>query len=276
MQLTKEEIQQLVYETMEEINRKLGTAFSKERLEIAFFTPEIGVSVYEKLCEQYFPKYLREEYKKRGYFESFAAMAFLGKEKDGILIREDLDFSRQDWHHVIMHEFSHIIAARDELDGEIFFDKYCIGYAKNDVEDGWINAGYAIWREFSAEMFALDLDDYVLPYSLNDAKERIKELLPTIAIGEQCAKEAMYKSLNLIFKSDEYYLSKSEDDFIRRIKGSKVSEILIFEPVIRLIFAHLLQECAWKIGVEFISSLGCQYLMCLAERALRDGFFPKA
>ena len=271
MRLPKEKIHQLVYETMEEINEKLGTDFSKEKLEIEFFTPSEGILAYEKICRN-FPKYLEEKYQEEGYFETFAAMAFLGEDKDGILIREGIDADERDWHHIILHEFSHIIVGHDELDGENFFDKYCRGYAADITEDGWINAGYAIWREFSAEMFALDLDDSVYPYSINDEKNRIKKLLSRIRVGDVCAKESLQKILNILFKSDEYYYSKNEDEFIEKIKRSKASAVLLFEPVIRMVFAHLLQERAWKINIEFITSLGYQYILCLANREVKEMF----
>ena len=87
MRLTKEKIHQLVYETMEEVNRKLGTDFLKEKLEIEFFTPSTGILAYERICKN-FPRYLEENYQEEGYFETFAAMAFLGEGKNGILIRE--------------------------------------------------------------------------------------------------------------------------------------------------------------------------------------------
>lgn len=270
MRLTQEKILQLVYQTMEEINQKIGTDFSKDKIEIAFFTPTTGVSVYEKLCERYFPKHLTQEYKQKGYFETFAAMAFIGEEKDGILIREDVDLSAFEWHHMILHEFSHIIVCREELNGEMFYDKYCVDYADNTIEDGGINAGYAIWREFSAEVFALDLDDAIYPYSLNDAKRRIDELVPFISVENPNAKEAMQKLLNIIFKSDDYYLSKNADEFISRIKKSKVSIILIFEVMIRLVFEQLSHKCAWKIDIDFIREFGCQYLLCLGLIALKN------
>ena len=269
MRLTQEKIHQLVYQTMEEINQKLGTDFSKDKIEIAFFTPTTGISVYEKLCKRYFPKHLTQEYRQKGYFETFAAMAFIGEEKDGILIREDVDLFAFEWHHMILHEFSHIIVCREELNGEMFYDKYCVDYADNTIEDGCINAGYAIWREFSAEVFALDLDDAIYPYYLNDAKDRIDELVSLITAKNSNAKEAMQKLLNVIFKSDDYYLSKSADEFISRIKKSRVSNILIFASIIRLVFEQLSHKCAWKINVDFIREFGSQYLLCLGLIALK-------
>ena len=40
---------------------------------------------------------------------------------------------------------------------------------------GYINAGYAIWREFSAELFAMDLDDDCTPFSINEVKKYIRD-----------------------------------------------------------------------------------------------------
>jgi len=265
MKLTQEKLLQLVYDSMDEINEKIGTDFSKDKIVIDFFTPDNGVDVYKNLCQKYFPQYLKEKYKEQGYFQTFAAMAFIGEKKDGILIREDMDLSCFEWHHIILHELSHIIVCREELNGENFYDKYCVDYAENSIEDGYINAGYAIWREFSAEVFALDLDDSIVPYTLNDVKQRIQELLSYIKFDVPTAKEAMYKLLNTIFKSDDYYLSKNEDDFISKIQKSKVSNILIFDPVIRIVFRQLSRKCAWEINVEFIRELGCAYLFCLSS-----------
>ena len=80
----------------------------------------------------------------------------------------------------------------------------------------------------------------------------------------------MQKLLNVIFKSDDYYLSKSADEFISRIKKSKVSKILIFESIIRLVFEQLSHECAWEIDIDFIREFGCQYLLCLGLIALKN------
>lgn len=265
MKLTKEELLAFTYETMAEVNRKIGTEFTKDNVEIAFFVPENGIKVFEDLCRSYFPKYLREPYREEGYFETFAAMALIGEEKDGILFREDLNFTRREWNHTILHEFSHIIVGKAELDGESFYDKYCFSYADNKLDDGDINAGYAIWREFSAELFASELDDDFMPYRLNDAKNNIKSLLPYITFYEPNAKAAMQMMLNIVFRSDDYFLSKDSDAFIERIKKSEVKEILCFEPIIRLIFEHFHQGCSYKIDVDFIRELGCKYLLSLTN-----------
>ena len=270
MKLSTERLLHLVYSTMEEINDKLDIDFSKDTVEIAFFVPNNGIAVYESFCSRFFPKNLSEQYKSEGFFLSFAAMAFVGKEKDGILIREDLDLSLEEWHHIILHELAHLLVTREELNGENFYEKYCVNYADNPQDDGIINAGYAIWREFSAEVFALDLDDSIMPYSINDASNQINKLLPLIVPNEPIAKEAMQKILNLLFKSDDYYFAKDEEDFIKRIEKSKAKKVLSFELVIRHIYKHLSRECAWEIDIDFIRELGFLYTMNIGTAALKN------
>ena len=270
MKLTKEQLLNLVYSTMEEMNAKLETDFSEDTVEIAFFVPNNGIAVYEALCSRYFPSHLSEDYKKESFFLSFAAMAFVGEEKDGILIREDLDLSLAEWHHIILHELSHLLVIREELNGENFYQKYCVDYAENTEEDGIINAGYAIWREFSAEVFALDLDDSIMPYSLNDASSRINKLLPLISPPDPIAKEALQKSLNYLFKSDDYYFAEDEEEFIERIAKSKAKKLLDFELVIRHIYKHLSHECAWEIDLDFIRDLGYFYTLGATNKLLKN------
>ena len=44
--------------------------------------------------------------------------------------------------------------------------------------------------------------------------------------------------------------------------------MLDFEPVIRLIFAHLDGEAAWKIDVDFITELGFLYSLSITNKRL--------
>ena len=78
MRLTRKQLEQLAYDTMDEYNRKLGTYFSANTVELAFFTPKNGVAVYEEICTRYFKRHLSEKYKSPGFFENFAAMAMIG------------------------------------------------------------------------------------------------------------------------------------------------------------------------------------------------------
>lgn len=268
MRLTRKQLEQLAYDTMDEYNRKLGTTFSANTVELAFFTPKNGVTVYEEICTRYFKRHLSEEYKSPGFFENFAAMAMIGDIKDGILVREDMDIPEYEWHHIFLHELSHILACREEIGGELFYDRFCMGYAESPEEDGYINAGYAIWREFSAELFAMDIDDGCVPFTISSMKKHIINLCKEITFDNPNAKEAMYRLLIYLFKSDDYYLSKDADEFSEMIKKCGVSVVLDFEPVIRLIFAHLAGESAWKTDVDFIMELGFLYSLSITNKRL--------
>ena len=63
MRLTRKQLEQLAYDTMDEYNRKLGTYFSANTVELAFFTPKNGVAVYEEICTRHFKRHLSETYK---------------------------------------------------------------------------------------------------------------------------------------------------------------------------------------------------------------------
>lgn len=269
MRITRKQLVQLAYDTMNEYNIKMGTAFSSDTVELAFFTPKNGVAVYEEFCIWYFKRQLSEKYKSSGFFENFAAMAMIGDIKDGILVREDMDIPEYEWHHIFLHELSHILACREEIGGELFYDLFCVDYAESPEEDGYINAGYAIWREFSAELFAMDIDDGCVPFTISSVKKHIINLCKEITFDEPNAKEAMYRLLIFIFKSDDYYFSKNEDGFIKHIRNCGLSDALDFESVIRLVYQHLAGDSSWKIDVDFIMELGFLYTLSIANKRFK-------
>lgn len=269
MRITRKQLVQLAYDTMNEYNIKMGTAFSSDTVELAFFTPKNGVAVYEEFCTRYFKRQLSEKYKLPEFFENFAAMAMIGDIKDGILVREDMDIPEYEWHHIFLHELSHILACREEIGGELFFDLFCVDYAESPEEDGYINAGYAIWREFSAELFAMDIDDGCVPFTISSVKKYIINLCKEITFDEPNAKEAMYRLLIFLFKSDDYYFSKNEDDFIKHISNCGLSVVLDFESVIRLVYQHLAGDSSWKIDVDFIMELGFLYTLSIVNKRFK-------
>ena len=268
MRLTQNQLINLVYNTMAEMNYKLKTSFTRNKMAITFFTPDNGIEVYESLCSRYFPNQLLEKYKEEGYFINFAAMAFVGEEKDGILIREDLDFSLEYWHHIFLHELAHIFITREELNGKNFYHKYCVNYAQNTLEDGCINAGYAIWREFVAELFASLLDETIEPYTLDDIRTEINKLLPFVIIDDNNAKISLQRMLNLLFNSDDYHFAKNADDFIARIQNSSVSQTLVFEDVVRHIYSQLSKKNVCKINLSFIRDLGSFYIKNIMDNTV--------
>ena len=124
------------------------------------FQTENQQEVFEQFCKQYFPDRLEDRYTEGGYFD-FHASAFGGKEDgvDGILLRTDIARHPAVLKHILLHELAHIFCTRNEIDGDNFFERYCMDDTISREEDGTINAGYAVWRELIAELIAFELDD---------------------------------------------------------------------------------------------------------------------
>ena len=54
--------------------------------------------------------------------------AFIGKEDgvDGILLRTDIARHPTVLKHILLHELAHIFCIRNELDGDNFYEQYCM------------------------------------------------------------------------------------------------------------------------------------------------------
>lgn len=129
----------IIYNAMNHFNETMNFDISPKNTVIEFFTRETGLVVYEKFCSKYFPDWVSNNYKNDGYFESFAASAFLNDNIYGILIRSNLNWSESEYFNVILHEISHLYCCKNEVEGGNFFNKYCL--RETDVDIGVINAG---------------------------------------------------------------------------------------------------------------------------------------
>lgn len=176
---TENDLTELVYDAMQCFSEKMDFDISAENTVLAFFTPDNGTEVYENFCSEYFPDWLQEDYTAKGYFESFAASAFVVEKYYGILIRSDLDFPPAELFRIFLHEISHIFCTVNEFDGGHFFDKYC--HCEDVTEDGIMNAGYAIWREAVADVMAQKVDPYSGQYTLKYVKPYVDKLYRSIS-----------------------------------------------------------------------------------------------
>ena len=264
--LSKNTLLNIAYKAIARCNDELGTEFSKENVKLEFFNPRNGKEIYLNFCKKYFPDWLVENIDEDGYFESFAAEAFIGDECDGILIREDIDFNKAEWYHTFIHELSHIACSKEEIEGGHFFKRYCINYADNTTEDGYINAGYAIWREFIAECFAREIDENNLPFCLYEIKPLLLDMNARIEHGNPIAKVYLSQLLINLFTSDEFYESEKFEQFEKALSENELKEILDLKPVLALIFNHAKAENNFMIDVDFIEALGNAYITVLSNR----------
>ena len=108
-------------------NERMGTEFSEDNLVLRCFQTENQHESFEQFCQQYFPDRLTDRYKEDGYFD-FHASAFVGKGDgvDGILLRTDIARHPAVLKHILLHELAHIFCTRNELDGDNFYERYCM------------------------------------------------------------------------------------------------------------------------------------------------------
>ena len=108
-------------------NERLGAEFSEDNLVLRCFQTENQQEVFEQFCKQYFPDRLEDRYTEDGYFD-FHASAFVGTGDgaDGILLRTDIARHPAELKHILLHELAHIFCTRNEIDGDNFYERYCM------------------------------------------------------------------------------------------------------------------------------------------------------
>ena len=241
--------------------------FSKENLEIAFFTPENGVTVYEKFCSDYFPRYLAENYNAPGYMQSFLAQAFWGEDIYGILVRLCSGEPVELWPAVILHELSHIFCSKEECADKSFFDLFC-----NDDSDAggpFTIVGYAVWREFIADYLAAHFYDY-LSLGTKELRETVHSFDVSISYENPDAKLNMSKLLAYLFWNRDVKEAENSEKVIEYLTENLIFSAKMQTDQYYQIISHINNQLAkteyWKISVEFIDDLGEMYLMLIGKK----------
>ena len=165
MKYTQDQLTKLFQSAVDLFNDTMGEEYhiGEDGILIRFFTPDNGIAVYENFCNTYFPHHLKEDYKRREKFENISAEAFVGEKCDGVMIRADLPFPEMELIQIFVHEIAHIYCTRNEIEGGKFYEKYCDApnhpiYGENidSRMNGYINAGYAVWREMIADIISIE------------------------------------------------------------------------------------------------------------------------
>ena len=148
-------------------NEQCHTSYSPDNIKVAFCTMDNIAEVYRSFTKQYG---FHSEKRTKKDFESMLAEAFVGqtdiddpKHVDGLLIRTDPpeELDSPDYYMImIVHELAHIFCTTHEIPtagkaGQRFYDLYCEdipGTPAKEYNNGYMNAGYAIWREFIADI----------------------------------------------------------------------------------------------------------------------------
>ena len=181
----------------------------------------------------------------------------MGKENniDGILYREDKIESPSSICHIFLHELAHIFLVRNEFDGKNFYDTYCEGcYEVGSIEDGFVNAGYAIWRETVAEIIARELDNNCYTFKMAEKSKMLNFYYKEL----QSKGWKVYLSIILmeVLTSNEFEQRKNWEDIMPKLRVFKLfknNSYLI--KAVELLYKHLRSKI-FDIDVEFIMDLG--------------------
>lgn len=241
---TETDLTEIVYDAMVCFNDEMNFNISPENTVLAFFTPDNGIEVYESFCKKHFPDWLQEDYMADGYFESFAASAFVGEACYGILIRLDLDFPPAELFRIFLHEISHIYCTVNEIDGGHFFDGYC--HCDDVTEDGIMNAGYAIWREAIADIMAQRVNPHAGRYTLKYVKPYVEELYDQLSYHNPKSKKAMSLILVYFMVSDDVVKAKDWSKAEAKIKKVIFFDDELMYGILNLIYANLSKEQYWR------------------------------
>lgn len=266
---TEQELRGLFFDALDFFNDALDSGITRDNTVLAFFTPDNGLEIYEQFCQKYFPKNLDENYTAEGYFQSFAAQAFVGEGRYGVMIRSDLDFPPAELRRIFLHEISHLFCWENEIEDGGFFDRYCMG---SGTEDGMINAGYAIWREAVADIMADSvLSDYT-SLTLEDVREEIGRLYHLLSPANPDSKKCMSLIIVYIMLTKEVGGAAEWYSAETGLKKHLGLDDRMLYAILKMVFDNLHQSQSpfWSITPEFIMDLGETYLSLLSFKSLRE------
>lgn len=255
---------ELFSDAVEEFNDCLDYDFSVEQFVIqGIVMDENREHIFEEFCSKYFPYRLNDNYKRDEYYQ-FIASAFPGKnavDKQGILFRMDVKIDENELYHIMLHELAHIYCTHNELNGKIFYDEYCEDYAKDRELDGQINAGYSIWREFIAELIAIECNLACDRHYLFQKEKLINFYKSNINICD--GKLAISKILEEVMLSVDVLNAENWQQAEKVIKESNLFEQPMYMELFKLVYIQL-KESYISIDIEFVKELGFIYLMILS------------
>ncbi len=253
-------------------NEVLYTHYSLENIKIACCTLENAVTVYNDFTAQYG---FHSEVRSNSDFEDVLAESFVGQTDiddpahvDGILIRTDPPANIGDpesYLLLLVHELSHIFCTTHETDtagkvGQRFYDLYCAdepGTPASEYNNGYMNAGYAIWRGFIADIIQ-DIVYQQPSKHLTDIAPFLRILADRVKVGNSIAKSALHRYLSEIMNTWE----GSEAEKWVDLESKLLALNLPFIRIVKHVFENLHGKNCHTITPEFIESLGA---LCLAD-----------
>ena len=261
-------------------NEVCHTNYSPDNIKVAYCTMADIVDVYRSFTKQYG---FHSEKRVRKDFEFTIAEAFVGQTDiddpdhvDGLLIRTDPpeELDQPDYYMImIVHELAHIFCTTHEIPsagkaGQRFYDLYCEdapGSPAKEYNNGYMNAGYAIWREFIADIIG-DLIYQQPSKHLESIVPVLQMLADEVRVGNSAAKSAFHRYLSEIMNSWEGSEAETWEELEAQLKALN----LPFIRIVKLVFKNLHGKDCHTITPEFIESLGAMYLADMIQNTKPD------
>ena len=261
-------------------NEQCHTSYSPDNIKVAFCTMDNIAEVYRSFTKQYG---FHSEKRTKKDFESMLAEAFVGqtgiddpKHVDGLLIRTDPpeELDSPDYYMImIVHELAHIFCTTHEIPtagkaGQRFYDLYCEdipGTPAKEYNNGYMNAGYAIWREFIADIIG-DIVYQQPSKHLKNIAPVLQMLAEEVRVGNSGAKSAFHRYLSEIMNTWEGSEAETWEELEPQLKALNLPFIRIVEHV----FNNLHGKNCHEIDPMFIETLGAMYLADMIKNTKPD------
>ncbi|GHU59685.1 hypothetical protein AGMMS49975_27520 [Clostridia bacterium] len=192
--------------------------------------------------------------------------AIIGADKSAVIIRVDYKLPEEALREVMLHEFTHIFCAKNEVDGEHFIDIYGNGLTIDD--DDYVDAGYHLWSEFIAQHYALIHCETAKP-SFERAHDFIFDNICKVVAGTASAKDCLAQTYAHLYNCSDFeeILSRIESDpnffFVDGEKFGKQAR-QSFLRILSYLRDMLNRDKPWKISLEQMLDLGELYMTFLA------------
>jgi len=266
----EEAIPLLLQKACDLYNEQCHTNYTLDNIKVAYCTMDNIADAYRSFTKQYG---FHSEKRTKKDFEYLIAEAFVGQTDiddpehvDGLLIRTDPleELDRPDYYLImIVHELAHIFCATHEIPtagkaGQRFYDLYCEntpGTPALEYNNGYMNAGYAIWREFIADIIG-DIVYQQPSKHLSNIVPVLRILADEVRIGNSASKSAFHRYLSEIMNSWEGSEAETWEELEVQLKTLDLPFIRIVEHV----FRNLHGKNCHEIDPMFIEALGGMYL----------------
>ena len=259
--------QELFNYALDMFSKETGFPFASDKIVYRGFTANNAKNVYDAFMSEY--GFLTEEHTQEKLLNTLAEAFVYGKDGiidvSGVLFREDIELEDHEIVHTMLHELSHIFCTKYEIEGGHFFDRFCSGVPltqEDRINDGYMNAGYAVWREFAAELTAR-IVEHTPNYSITDVKDVLALYTEEVYPGNPDGKKAMSDILLLIALSTEFVKGEWKD-IIAHLEDIEFP----FTRTTKLLFSHMLQDPFYQIEPEFIFEFGNTYLVELSRKTV--------